>query len=83
MLQELAPQIEAAGCCFITDAGFHPGLPAALIRYVAPCFDTLEKAQVGSVIKINWAALDVGLDTVSELVSEFLDMQMLTLVYGA
>ena len=77
VLQELAPQIEAAGCCFITDGGFHPGLPAALIRYVAPCFDVLESANVGSVIKINWSALEVGQATMVEFIREFMDFQML------
>eukprot|EP00823_Brevimastigomonas_motovehiculus_P005672 TRINITY_DN4212_c0_g1_i1.p1 TRINITY_DN4212_c0_g1~~TRINITY_DN4212_c0_g1_i1.p1 ORF type:complete len:372 (-),score=23.33 TRINITY_DN4212_c0_g1_i1:150-1265(-) len=28
--------------CFITEAGFHPGLPAALIRYAGKKFDNLE-----------------------------------------
>ena len=34
-LQLLQDDIKRAGCCFITDCGFHPGLPAALIRYMA------------------------------------------------
>lgn len=77
VLQAMAPQIEAAGCCFITDGGFHPGLPAALVRYVAPCFDVLQSARVGSIIKINWSSLDVSQATMAEFVSEFIDFQML------
>jgi saccharopine dehydrogenase (NAD+, L-lysine-forming) len=77
VLQAIASQIEAAGCCFITDGGFHPGLPAALIRYVAPCFDLLESARVGSVIKLNWSALNLGQATMVEFISEFMDFQML------
>jgi len=49
---------EGTVCCFIADGGFHPGLPAALVRYVAPHFDRLEKANVGSVINVDWASLD-------------------------
>jgi saccharopine dehydrogenase (NAD+, L-lysine-forming) len=75
VLRALSPAIEAAGCCFVTDGGFHPGLPAALIRYVAPCFDHLERASVGSVIKVDWSALDVGQQTMEEFVREFLDFQ--------
>jgi hypothetical protein len=83
VLQSMSEQIESAGCCFITDGGFHPGLPAALIRYVAPSFDHLEVADIGSVIKIDWAGLDVGLTTMEELVNEFLDFQTLAFRDGA
>ncbi len=75
VLNSLRNEIERAGCCFITDGGFHPGLPAALIRYVAQYFDQLEVANVGSVIKIDWAKLEVGNETMDEFVREFLDFQ--------
>ena len=76
-LQRLAPDIVAAGRCFITDGGFHPGLPAAMVRYAAPRFDQLESAVVASVIKIDWAGLDVSNATVEEFVGEFRDFQTL------
>lgn len=77
-LRALAGQIERAGRCFITDGGFHPGLPAALIRYVAPEFDRLEIARVGSVIQIDWVALELSQETMAEFVTEFLDFQSFT-----
>lgn len=77
VLQAMSGEIAEAGCCFITDGGFHPGLPAALIRHVAPCFDHLESANVGSAIKIDWPSLDLGPETMEEFVREFLDLQML------
>ncbi len=77
-LQTLSNEIEAAGCCFISDGGFHPGLPAALIRYVAPCFDRLDNANVGSVIKVDWSSLDLAPSTMEEFVGEFMDFQSLT-----
>jgi hypothetical protein len=79
ILQAMAPQIEEAGLCFITDGGFHPGLPAALIRRLAQEFDRLERARVGSVIKIDWNPLDITSATMDEFVGEFMDFQ--TLVY--
>lgn len=79
VLQTMASKIEKAGLCFITDGGFHPGLPAALIRHLASSFDKLESAKVGSVIKIDWAALDLTPSTMQEFVGEFLDFQ--TIVY--
>jgi NAD(P)-dependent dehydrogenase (short-subunit alcohol dehydrogenase family) len=77
MLKAMAGEIEKAGRCFITDGGFHPGLPAALVRYVAPYFDILEKANVGSVIKVDWAALDLPDATINELLEEINDFEAL------
>lgn len=75
-LKAMQPQIEEAGCCFITEGGFHPGLPAALVRYAATHFDRLEKANVGSVIKVDWSGLAFSPATVEEMVREFQDFQM-------
>ncbi len=68
-------EIKAAGSCFITEGGFHPGLPAALVRYHAMQYDRLERANVGSVIKIDWNALDIGIETVDEMLLEFDDFR--------
>jgi saccharopine dehydrogenase-like NADP-dependent oxidoreductase len=76
-LKSLAMQITAAGCCFITDGGFHPGLPAALVRYAVPFFDRLEKANVGSVLKQDWASLSLPADTLVELIEEINDFEPL------
>jgi saccharopine dehydrogenase (NAD+, L-lysine-forming) len=75
-LQLLAPRIEAEGRCFVTDAGFHPGLPALLIRFAAAHFDQLRTARVGSVIQIDWKQLAFSTDTIDELVEEFRSFQM-------
>ena len=76
-LQSLSEQILAAGCCFITDGGFHPGLPAAMVRYAARQLDHLSTANVGSVIKADWAGLEVGNETVEELLSDFMSFKSL------
>lgn len=36
-----------SGRCFITQAGFHPGLPSAFVRYAAQYFDKLNRAIIG------------------------------------
>ena len=77
VLKQMAGEIEGAGCCFITDGGFHPGLPAALIRYVAGRFDRLEKANVGSVIKQDWASLSLSDATMIEFLAEIGDYEPL------
>lgn len=81
-LQSLAVEIEKAGRCFITDGGFHPGLPAALVRYAAGSFDSLERAVVGSVIKENWAGLNLPDETILELLEELNDFQSLVFKDG-
>ena len=35
LLRSLATSIQESGRCFITEAGFHPGLPAAMVRWAA------------------------------------------------
>lgn len=72
-LKSLAQQIEQAGRCFITDGGFHPGLPAVLVRYAAQRFERLDRAVVGSVIKEDWARYQLPDETIIELVEEFKD----------
>ena len=47
---ELRAKIERAGCCFVIQAGFHPGVLAALVRYAAQQMDVMESAIVSSVI---------------------------------
>ena len=73
VLQSLQEEITRSGRTFITDAGFHPGLPAALVRYAALKFDRLLKANVGSVIKIDWKPLIISQATVDEMVGMFFD----------
>ncbi len=48
---ELLEKIERAGCCFVIQAGFHPGILATLVRYAAQEMDVMESAMVGSVIR--------------------------------
>ncbi|MBU0691187.1 saccharopine dehydrogenase NADP-binding domain-containing protein [bacterium] len=49
--QRLREKIAAAGCCFVIQAGFHPGVPAALVRYAAAQFDQLTTANVGAIVR--------------------------------
>jgi saccharopine dehydrogenase (NAD+, L-lysine-forming) len=74
-LNSLKQDIARAGCCFIAEAGFHPGLPAVLVRFAVPYFDSLELANVASVIKLNWKQIDLSDSTVDEMVEEFNNFQ--------
>lgn len=46
VLHAMADQIRQSGQCFITQAGFHPGLPAALVRWGDSYFDTYDSAVI-------------------------------------
>ena len=48
---ELQARIERAGCCFIIQAGFHPGILAALVRFAAQQMDFMNSAVISSVIR--------------------------------
>ncbi len=54
----------------ITDAGFHPGLPAALVRHAALHFDQLKTANVSSYMGIRWKEIKTSLNTMEEFAEE-------------
>jgi saccharopine dehydrogenase (NAD+, L-lysine-forming) len=66
VLRTLAPDIERSGRCFITQAGFHPGLLAPLVRFVAPRFSAYQKAVIGMVMNFCSASY-------SESAGEFME----------
>ena len=69
-LQSFEPAIQAKGLVFITDGGFHPGLPGAMVRRAAEFFDELISANVASAFKLDWRNLDFALDTAVDMVNE-------------
>jgi saccharopine dehydrogenase-like NADP-dependent oxidoreductase len=68
-LRSNAAKIEKAGLCFITEAGFHPGLPAAMVRLAGSEFDVLEKAVTAGYLNIGPDV--VYTEAVDELMEEF------------
>lgn len=69
-LMEMEDRIKENKLLFITDCGFHPGIPAVLIRYAANKFDKLDIANVGSLARINWRELTFSESTILEMVNE-------------
>lgn len=69
-LRRLEPEIRRAGRCFITDGGFHPGLPAVMVRRAAEEFEELHTAVVGSAIQQDYRTAKPSPETLAE----FLDM---------
>ena len=70
VLETMKQQIKQAGRCFITQAGFHPGLPAAYVRKGAGYFDRYIKANI--VFAMN-ARIEEQADSVREIVDAFAD----------
>jgi saccharopine dehydrogenase (NAD+, L-lysine-forming) len=74
LLQSLAPEIKRAGRCFITEAGFHPGLPSALVRYAATQLDVIESAITAGYLNMGGMNLPYT-EAVDELVDMFKEFQ--------
>lgn len=70
VLRRLVPRIHAARRCFITDGGYHPGLPAALIRYAAAHFDTVRTAIASSIMRLPWRTYSFSPESISEFINE-------------
>lgn len=70
-LQALRSAIEGSERTFVTDGGYHPGMPAALVRYAALRLERLERANVSSAIREDWGRLELARSTVEELLEMF------------
>ena len=81
-LQSMDEVAKRAGLCFVTEGGFHPGVPAALVRWAGRHFDRLTRARVGSVIQIDWSKLVIADSTASEMVDEFSEFEGWKMVNG-
>lgn len=65
--------------CIVTDCGFHPGVPAAMIR----AHPELTSAVVSSWIGVDWAGLgQFSQSTVDEMLQEFSDYRYEAYVEG-
>ncbi len=60
------------GRCFITDGGFHPGVPGALVRLSSKKFTKLETALVSAAFQMDWSSLDFSRSTLLEFVDEII-----------
>ncbi len=76
-LQSLEKRIKEKGCCFISGGGFHPGMPAVMIRYGAQFFDELQKARTAGLMKIDFRTYKASPSTRREFVEELADFNPL------
>lgn len=73
VLNASCEEIEKKGRCFITDGGFHPGVPAAMVRYATTQLDELEVANVSAAFQLNWQTLFFSESTTFELIDEMIN----------
>ena len=81
-LEALRERILSSGRCFITDGGYRPGLPAAMVRYAATQIPELESAPVVSVFQVNWKKREYASSSSAEFVDELKSLNSLVLKNG-
>lgn len=83
-LERRSEQFRAAGVVAVTEGGFHPGVPGAMIRHIATSLPVLQRAWVASVIDVDWASLQtLASSTVAEVLDQFTDFRMCELTDGS
>ncbi len=81
VLRTYTSRIKEAGRCFITEAGFHPGLPSAMVRYAAARLDRIDSAIVAGYLNMGHSLPFT--DAVDELMEVFKDYQAQVYRHGA
>lgn len=79
-LRAAEADITQAGLCFVTEAGYHPGLPAALIRYAASKLSVTESALTAGYLNMKNIPYSEAVD---ELMEGFIEYQAQVFKNGA
>ncbi|MCM5556618.1 saccharopine dehydrogenase NADP-binding domain-containing protein [Pleomorphomonas sp. JP5] len=80
-LRAIEPDILRHGLQFVSDGGFHPGLPAAMIRRLASTVD-LTHAPVYASFNVDWSRLSFGAGAAEDFVCELREMDPSAFVEG-
>jgi saccharopine dehydrogenase (NAD+, L-lysine-forming) len=72
-------EIHEKKLCFVTEAGYHPGLPSAMIRYAASRMECIHSAQVAGYLNMGKLPYTEAVD---ELMEGFIHYQAQVLKYG-
>ena len=73
-------EIHEKKLCFVTEAGYHPGLPSAMIRYAASKVDRIESARVACYLNMKNIPYTEAVD---ELMEAFIHYQAQVYKNGA
>jgi saccharopine dehydrogenase (NAD+, L-lysine-forming) len=81
-LEALHQRIVQSGRCFITDGGYRPGIPAAMVRYAASQIPGLESAPVASTFQVNWKERQFAASSAAEFADELKSFSLLAFEDG-
>jgi len=73
-------EIKKKDLCFVTEAGYHPGLPSAMVRYAASKLDVIESALTAGYLNIGEIPYTEAVD---ELMEGFIHYQAQVFKNGA
>ena len=82
VMESLKKRISTSTKCFVTQGGFHPGMPAALVKFAATQLHHVQKANVYCNMSPNWKELDFSDATKEEFFREMFDMKNDIYVHG-
>lgn len=82
VLESLRKRIVQSGRCFITDGGYRPGIPAAMVRYAACQLPGLESAPVASTFQVNWKERQFASSSAAEFADELQSFSLLVFEEG-
>lgn len=72
-LRAIEPEIVRRGLQFVSDGGFHPGLPAVMVRRLSTLAD-LAQAPVYATFNVDWSRLSFGDGAAEDFMNELREM---------
>ncbi|MFH1964208.1 MAG: saccharopine dehydrogenase NADP-binding domain-containing protein [Acidobacteriota bacterium] len=82
VLRSKEEEIIKKGLCFITDGGFHPGVPGAMVRMAGQKLPKMTKAEVGGSFSLNWSKTELSQSTRTEFLVSLCEMNISAFVQG-
>ena len=73
---------EKQGLCYITDGGYHPGVPAAMARRAEELCPGLRSIDIYGSFGVNWRKKNFSPETISDFACELKNMDMSVLKEG-
>ena len=82
VLRTSEEEILKKGLCFITDGGYHPGVPGAMVRMAGTLLPILTKAEVGGCFSLDWRSIELSQSTRTEFLASLCEMNISAFVDG-
>lgn len=82
LLKNAADAMAREGRCYITDGGYHPGVPAALVRYAQSVLPGLKRAEIFGSFNVDWRTTPMSPETTRDFVGEMASMDCAAFIQG-